>query len=96
MPILAKLNINILIKPIKVLLQLLFPDLIPFKRVRRVIINVCEQDRLRELRLDVFSGTAVAVSTGADFEVESAVDAVLLRSAKCQLCTSEDEKQGAH
>lgn len=42
------------------------------------MIQIWHQDRLRVGRLDVFSGAAVAMSTGANLVVEGAVDFVLL------------------
>lgn len=35
--------------------------------VRRVLVEVWHEDRLRVRRLDVFAGAAVAVAAGADF-----------------------------
>ena len=48
--------------------------------VRRVLVQVGQEDRLRVRGLDVLSRAAVAVTAGADLVVEGAVDLVLLRS----------------
>ena len=48
-----------------------------FRIVGRVLVEVGQQDRLRVGRFDVFARAAVAVSAGADFVVETAVDFVL-------------------
>ena len=71
-PILGQLDPPILVKLVKVLLQPL---------LARVVVHVWQHDGLRELRLDVFARATVAVSARADFEVEGAVDAVLLCTA---------------
>jgi hypothetical protein len=42
------------------------------------VVDVWEQDRLRERWTDVLPGTAVTVSASTDFVVERTVDSVLL------------------
>lgn len=51
-----------------------------FVVVRRVLVQVWHEDGLRVGRLDVLAGAAVAVTAGADLEVEGAVDLVELRA----------------
>jgi hypothetical protein len=46
--------------------------------VRRVLVEIGQQDGLRVRWLDVFPRAAVAVAAGADLVVEGAVDLVLL------------------
>ena len=80
-PILGQLDPPILVKLVKVLLQPLLAYPRALRRVTRVVVHVWQHDGLRELRLDVFARATVAVSARADFEVEGAVDAVLLCTA---------------
>lgn len=49
-----------------------------FRIERWVLVEVWKEDGLRVGRLDVFSRAAIAVTAGADFVVEGAVDFVLL------------------
>jgi hypothetical protein len=65
-----------LVERIEVVLQLACIHLV-LGVVRRVLVEVREEDSLRVRRLDMFAGTAVAVAVGADFVVEAAVDFVL-------------------
>lgn len=51
-----------------------------FGVVGRVLVEVWEEDGLRVGGFDVLATAAVAVSAGADFVVEGAVDFVLLRA----------------
>lgn len=48
--------------------------------VRRVLVQVGQEDRLRVGGFDVLAAAAVAVPAGADFVVEGAVHFVLLRA----------------
>lgn len=75
--VLAKLAPNILVKGVKVVLQLrrVHPVL---GVVGGVLVQVRHEDGLAVRGLDVFSRAAIAVATGADFEVEGAVDLVEL------------------
>lgn len=49
-------------------------------RVGGVLVHVGDDESLGELGLDVLARAAVAVSAGANFEVEGTVDLVLLGS----------------
>lgn len=75
--ILAQLTPDVLVKCIKVHLHLLRVHLV-LGVVRRVLVEVGQQDSLRVRRLDVFPGAAVAVTAGANLVVEGAIDLVLL------------------
>jgi hypothetical protein len=78
-PVLAQLAPDVLVKSVKVHLHLLRVHLV-LRVVRRVLVQVGQQDRLRVRRLDVLARAAVAVAAGADLVVERAVDLVLLRA----------------
>jgi hypothetical protein len=78
-PVLAQLAPDVLVKGVKVHLHLLRVHLV-LRVVRRVLVQVGQQDRLRVRRLDVLARAAVAVAAGADLVVERAVDLVLLRA----------------
>lgn len=78
-PVLAQLAPNILVEGVKVHLHLLRVHLV-LRVVRRVLVQVGQQDRLRVRWLDVLARAAVSVAAGADFVVERAVDLVLLRA----------------
>jgi hypothetical protein len=80
-PVLAQLDVKVLVEPVKVFLQLLLRYRVPFEAVRGVVVNVGKEDGLGELGLDVLSGTPVSVPARPDLEVEGAVDAILLGSA---------------
>lgn len=75
--VLAKLAPDVLVKGVKVVLQLrrVHPVL---GVVGGVLVQVRHEDGLAVRGLDVFSRAAIAVATGADFEVEGAVDLVEL------------------
>jgi hypothetical protein len=75
--ILAQLAPNILVEGVEVHLHLLRVHLV-LRVVRRVLVQVREQDGLAVRGLDVFARATVAVTAGADFVVEGAVDLVLL------------------
>lgn len=77
--VLAQLAPNVLVEGVKVHLHLLRIHLV-LGVVRRVLVQVGQQNRLRVRRLDVFSRAAVAVAARADFVVEGAIDLVLLGS----------------
>ena len=77
MPKLRKLAIEIFIYGIKALLELLLGQLADGV-MGGVVIDIWEQNRLRERWADVFPRAAVTVSTSTDFVVEGAVDSVLL------------------
>lgn len=88
-PKFAQLDPEILVELIKVPLQPLFPYLGRIRSMARVGIYIRYEDRLRELRFDVFSRTSVSVTTGSDLEVEGTVNSVLfcaaVRKGGCQL-----------
>jgi len=69
---LAHLTPEVLVEGIKVILQLTRIHLV-LGIVRRVLIEVGEEDGLRVRGLDVFARTAVAVAAGADLVVEGTV-----------------------
>lgn len=75
--VLAQLAPNVLVKGVKVVLQLrgVHPVL---GVVGRVLVQVGHEDGLAVRGLDVLARAAVAVAAGADFEVEGAVDFVEL------------------
>jgi len=77
--VLAQLAPDVLIEGVEVVLQLrgVHPVL---GVVRRVLVQVGHEDRLRVRGLDVLAGAAVAVAAGADLEVEGAVYFVELRA----------------
>lgn len=77
--VLAHLAPKVLVEGVKVVLQLRCVHLGRVGRgvVRRVLVQVRQQDGLAVRGLDVFAGTSVAVPAGADFVVETAVDFVL-------------------
>jgi len=77
--VLAQLAPDVLVEGVEVHLHLLGVHLVLWV-VRRVLIQVRQQDGLAVRGLDVFARAAIAVTTGADFVVEGAVDLVLLRS----------------
>jgi hypothetical protein len=77
--ILAQLAPDVLVEGVKVHLHLLWVHLV-LGVVGRVLVQVGQQDGLRVRGLDVFARAAVAVTAGADFVVEGAVDLVLLRT----------------
>jgi hypothetical protein len=64
--VLRESAVKVLEKSVKVCLQLCFGNILAV--VCGIAVDVGEEDRLREGRLDVFSGTSVAVSTCADLE----------------------------
>ena len=72
LPKLAHLAPKVLIKRIKVILQLTCIHLI-LRIIGRVLVEVGQENGLGVRGLDVFSRAAVAVATGADFVVEGAV-----------------------
>lgn len=72
---LAHLAPEIFVEGIEVVLQLGRVHLV-FGVVGGVLVQVGEEDGLRVRGLDVFAGTAVAVTAGTDFVVEGAVDLV--------------------
>lgn len=76
-PVLAQLAPDVLVEGVKVHLHLLRVHLVLWV-VRRVLIQVREENRLRVARLDMLSRAAVAVATGTDLVVKAAVDFVLL------------------
>ena len=73
----AHLAPDVLIEGVEVVLQLLLVHA-ALGVVRRVLVEVRHEDRLRVGWLDVLATAAVAVAAGADFVVEGAVDLVLL------------------
>lgn len=77
LPKLAHLAPKVLIKRIKMHLQLLRIQL-GLWIIGRILVQVREEDGLRVRRLDVLARAAVAVAAGADLVVEGAVDFVLL------------------
>ena len=72
---LAHLAPEVLVEGIEVVLQLACVHL-DLGVVRRVLVEIGQEDGLRVGRFDMFSRAAVAVSAGADFVVEGAVDLV--------------------
>lgn len=75
--VLAHLAPHVLVESIKVVLQL--AGVHPILGIEsRILVHVGHQDGLRVRRLDVFPRASVAVSAGADFVVEGAIDLVLL------------------
>lgn len=77
--VLAHLAPKVLVEGVEVVLQLARVHLV-FGVVGRVLVEVWEEDGLRVGGFDVLATAAVAVSAGADFVVEGAVDFVLLRA----------------
>ena len=75
--VLAHLAPKVLVKGVKVVLQLARVHLV-LGVVGRVLVEVGQEDGLRVGRLDVLPAAAVAVPAGADLIVEGAVDLVLL------------------
>jgi hypothetical protein len=73
---LGKLNKEIFIKEIKVLLKLSL-----VKRtdcfVSWIVVYVGDEDSLRKGRFNVFPGTALSVTTSTDFEVKRAIDSLI-------------------
>ena len=67
---------KVLVESIKVVLELGWVH-VCFGIVGGVLVEVGEEDGLAVGGLDVFAGAAVAVATGADFVVETAVYFVL-------------------
>ena len=78
-PVLAQLAPDVLVEGVEVMLHLLRVHLV-LGVVRRVLVQVGQENRLRVRRLHMLSRAAVAVAAGADLVVEGAVDLVLLRS----------------
>jgi len=76
---LAHLAPKVLVEGVEVILQLGGVHL-ALGVVGRVLVQVRQQDGLRVRGLDVLARAAVAVSAGADFVVEGAIDLVLLGS----------------
>ena len=76
LPVLAHLAPKVLVKGVKVVLQLAGVHLV-LGVVGRVLVQVGQEDGLRVGRLDVLAAAAVAVAAGADLVVEGAVDLVL-------------------
>lgn len=74
---LAHLAPEVLVEGVEVHLELLGVEL-GLGVVRRVLVQVGQQDGLRVGRLDVLARAAVAVAARADLVVEGAVDLVLL------------------
>lgn len=68
-----QLNKEIFIDVVKVLLDLWFGKG-AVGVVRGVVVDVGDEDGLREVGLDVFPWASVAVSAGSDFEIERTVD----------------------
>jgi len=77
--ILAHLAPKVLVKRIEIVLHLLCIHLV-LGVVRRVLVEVGEEDGLRVGWLDVFARAAVAVAAGADFVVEGTIHFVLFRA----------------
>lgn len=77
--VLAQLAPDVLVEGVKVHLHLLRVHLV-LGVVRRVLVEIGQQNRLRVGRLDVLSRAAVAVAACANLVVEGAVDLVLLGS----------------
>ncbi len=77
--VLAHLAPKVLVKGVKVVLQLARVHLV-LGVVGRVLVQVGQEDGLRVGGFDVLAAAAVAVPAGADFVVEGAVDLVLLRA----------------
>lgn len=75
--VLTQLAPDVLVKGIKVHLHLLGVHLVLWV-VRRVLVQIGQQDRLAVRRLDVLARASVSVTARADFVVEGAVDLVLL------------------
>lgn len=75
-PVLAQLAPNVLVEGVKVHLHLLRVHFV-LRVVRRVLVQVRQQNRLRVRRLNVLARAAVSVAAGADFVVEGAVYFVL-------------------
>ncbi len=73
LPVLAHLAPEILVEGVEVVLQLARVHLV-LGVVRRVLVQVRQQDGLRVRGFDVLARAAVAVPAGADFVVEGAVD----------------------
>lgn len=71
--VLAHLAPKVLVESVEVVLQLARVHLV-LGVVRRVLVQVRQQDRLRVGGLDVLARAAIAVAAGADFVVEGAVD----------------------
>ena len=73
LPIFTHLAPEILIKRIEMVLQLTRVHLV-LRIIRRVLVQVRQEDRLAVGGLDVFARASVAVAAGADFVVEGAID----------------------
>lgn len=71
--VLAKLTPKILVEGVEVVLGLRVVHAV-LGVVRRVLVHVGHQDGLAVRRLDVLPAAAIAMATGADLEVEAAVD----------------------
>lgn len=76
-----ELNEDVFKKVIKVFLHFFFGHIrmraiSRLSGILRIVVEILEKDCLRECWLIVDSGTAIAVSTCADFEVERTVDSV--------------------
>jgi len=69
---------EVLIEPVKILLQLFFRNDHTFQGVCRIVVDVGEKDGLRELGFDMLARASITVSTCAYLEIKSAIDSVLL------------------
>ncbi len=85
LPVRREPNHHVLKELVQVVLQLVFCQSAG-RRVTGVLVAVQHDHCLGEIGLDVFSGAAVSMATGADLEIEGAVDLVLFRAIdRCQV-----------
>lgn len=75
-PVLCQLDKNVFPEQIEVLLQLLFGHA-GYAIMRRILVEIRQQNRLRKVWLDMLPRTALSVATCADFEIKRTVDFVL-------------------
>lgn len=76
LPVLSESNHHVLKELVKVVLQLVLGHGAS-GRVAGVLVGIHHDHCLGKVGFDVFSGAAVAMATGPNFEVEGAVDLVL-------------------
>jgi hypothetical protein len=81
-PILTQLDPEVLVELIEIHLQFCLAHLGTLGSMCRIVVDVGEENGLGELGFDVFARTAVAMSTGSDFQVERAIHTVLLGTAE--------------
>ena len=86
MPKLREFAIEIFVYGIKALLQLLLRQL-AHGVVRRVVVDVREEDGLRERGLDVLARAAVAVAACANLRESLSVRCAACQSAGYSLCS---------